>query len=330
MEQPTQIFEWIAQGRVKHGSEFQALELAGIHPKASQWHRFIEQMLLWCGVISLGASLIFFLAYNWQSMGRFAKFALAEVAVLGAMLACWKLGLESTAGKASLFIASLFTGGLLALVGQTYQTGADTYELFRAWAIATLVWVLLARLGALHLFWLGLVNLSALLYFQTFGGFFGLLFSSSSQLWTLFILNAVALIAWETLRWRGVLHLQERWSARVLATVVGVLVTMLVLDAIFSHDDGYRLLANLSNVLAIATYAVWAWLTMWVYRRKVKDLFVLAGWVLSLIITTNAFLTRLVVNHMESVGFLMVSLMIIGSSALGGMWLKKVMKEMQA
>jgi ABC-type iron transport system FetAB permease component len=138
------------------------------------------------------------------------------------------------------------------------------------------------------------------------------------------------LIAWETLRWRGVLHLQERWSARVLATVVGVLVTMLVLDAIFSHDDGYRLLANLSNVLAIATYAVWAWLTMWVYRRKVKDLFVLAGWVLSLIITTNAFLTRLVVNHMESVGFLMVSLMIIGSSALGGMWLKKVMKEMQA
>ncbi|MBC3806376.1 DUF2157 domain-containing protein [Undibacterium seohonense] len=330
MEQPNKVLDWIAQGRVKVGSEVVALNLAGIQPEAAQWRRFIDQMLLWCGAIALGASLIFFLAYNWQTMGRFAKFGLAEAAVLIALMACWKLGLENIAGKASLLLASLFTGGLLALVGQTYQTGADTYELFRAWAIASLVWMMLAQLSAMYLFWLGLVNLSVLLYFQTFGGFFGLVFSSSNQLWAMLILNAIALAAWEWLRWRGVQHLQERWSARVVATVVGVLATILMLEAIFSDGDRYRQIGSSANLLAMISYLVWASLTFWVYRRKVKDLFVLAGLVLSLIITVNAWLAREVLSHSDAARFLFVGLMIIGSSALGGIWLKTMMKEMQS
>jgi uncharacterized membrane protein len=324
------VLDWIAQGRVKPGHEVMALDLAGMQPKAAQWQRFIVQMLLWCGVIALGASLIFFLAYNWQSMGRFAKFGLAEAAIVCALIACWKLGLESTAGKASLLLASLFTGALLALVGQTYQTGADTYELFLAWAIATLTWVLLARLGAMLLFWLGLVNMSVLLYFQTFGGFFGVLFSSSYQLWMMLILNAIALVAWEVARWRGVQHLQARWSVRVMATVVGVLVTMLMLNAIFGYGDQYRSENQVSVWLALVSYVCWVSLSLWVYRRKVQDLYVLAGVVLSLIITLNAWIGRQVLDHSDAGGFLLVGLMIIGSSALGGIWLKKVTQEMQA
>lgn len=330
MEQPTEVFDWIAQGRVRAGSEALVLDLAGIQPKAAQWRRLIDQMLLWCGAIALGASLIFFLAYNWQFMGRFAKFGLAEVAVLATLVACWKLGLESTAGNASLLLASLCTGGLLALVGQTYQTGADTYELFRAWAIASLVWVMLAQLSAMYLFWLGLVNLSVLLYFQTFGGLFGLMFSSSHQLWAMLIFNAMALLVWEWLRWRGVQHLQERWSARVVATVVGVLATMLILEAIFNDGDRYHQRGQAANLLAMISYLVWASLTLWIYRRKVKDLFVLAGLVLSLIITLNAWIAREVLSHNEAEGFLLVGLMIIGSSAVGGIWLKTMMKEIQS
>ena len=330
MEQPTEVFDWIAQGRVSAGSEVLALDLAGIQPKAAQWRRLIDQMLLWCGAIALGASLIFFLAYNWQFMGRFAKFGLAEVAVLFALVACWKLGLENTAGKASLLLASLCTGGLLALVGQTYQTGADTYELFRAWAIASLVWVMLAQLSAMYLFWLGLVNLSVFLYFQTFGGLFGFMFSSSHQLWTMLILNTLALLVWEWLRWRGVQHLQERWSARVVATVVGVLATMLMLEAIFNDGDRYHQRGQAANLLAMISYLVWASLTLWIYRRKVKDLFVLAGLVLSLIITLNAWIAREVLSHNEAEGFLLVGLMIIASSAVGGIWLKTMMKEIQS
>ena len=40
------------------------------------------------------------------------------------------------AGKAVLTLLSLLVGALLALTGQIYQTGADTYELFAWWAVA--------------------------------------------------------------------------------------------------------------------------------------------------------------------------------------------------
>ena len=46
------------------------------------------------------------------------------------------------AGKAALLAASLFVGALLALIGQIYQTGADTFEMFAAWAALILPWVL--------------------------------------------------------------------------------------------------------------------------------------------------------------------------------------------
>lgn len=330
MEKQIEVLDWIAQGHVAHGSESDALALSGFFPTTRQWRRFIDQMLLWCGVIALGAALIFFLAYNWQAMGRFAKFAIAEAAVLLSLFACWRFSLSSVAGKASLLLASLFVGALLALVGQTYQTGADTYELFSAWAMATLAWVVLAQLGALYLFWLVLMNLAVLLYLQVFGGFWGMLFSTNTQIWSLFVLNTAALVVWEFAAWRGVQHLRERWSVRLLATASGVLITTLVLNGIF--EDSYRLKSGgyLRLLAAFSVYLVWLLVGFLVYRKYLKDLFVLAASVLSLIVSANALVGRMVLHHSEAGGFLLVGLLIIASSAWGGIWLKKVAKEMQA
>jgi uncharacterized membrane protein len=330
MEKQIEVLDWIAQGRVVHGRESEALALSGFYPATTQWRRFIDQMLLWCGVIALGAALIFFLAYNWQAMGRYAKFALAEGAVLLSLLVGWRFKFSGMAGKSSLLLASLFVGALLALVGQTYQTGADTYELFSAWAIATLAWVVLAQLGALYLFWLALVNMAVMLYFQTFGGFWGMVFSTNTQIWSLFVLNTLALFVWEFAAWRGVQHLRERWSVRVLATASGVLITMLALNAIF--EGSYRLKSGgyLRLLAVFLVYLAWLLATFIVYRKFIKDLFVLAGGVLSLIVSVNALVGRTVLHHSEAGGFLLVGLLIIASSAWGGIWLKNLAKEMQA
>ncbi|MET0204922.1 MAG: DUF2157 domain-containing protein [Casimicrobiaceae bacterium] len=61
-------------------------------------------------------------------------------------LAVWR-GLDTLPGKAAL-VAALLAGALLALVGQVYQTGADTFELFAAWAVAIVV--LVARMPRAH------------------------------------------------------------------------------------------------------------------------------------------------------------------------------------
>ena len=330
MKKQTEVLDWIAAGHVVKGKESDALAAAGFYPSATQWRRFIDQILLWCGVIALGAAMIFFLAYNWQAMGRYAKFALAESAIVLSLFACWRFGLGSLAGKASLLLASLLVGALLALVGQTYQTGADTYELFAVWAIAISAWVLVAQLGALYLFWLALVNLAVMLYFHTFGGFLGMLFSTQAQLWSLFVLNTAALLVWEWAAWRGVPHVCERWPVRVLITASGVLITILALHAIFEERYRSDYAVYLRSMTLLFVYVAWLIAGFVIYRKYLKDLFVLAGCVLSLIVSANALVGRIVLSHSDAPGFLLVGLLIIGSSAWGGLWLKKVAKEMSA
>ncbi|MBC3874139.1 DUF2157 domain-containing protein [Undibacterium flavidum] len=324
------IMEWLAQGRIAAGREHEALKLGGVYPDTMQWRRFIDQLLLWLGVIALGASLIFFLAYNWQALGRYAKFGLVEVAIVLSLLSSWRLGLGTLAGKACLLLATLFLGALLALVGQTYQTGADTYELFLVWALAATAWVFLAQLGAMYLLWLGLINLAIVLYFQTFGGLFGFLFNWNAQLWVLLGWNTLALIVWEFAAWRGVQHLQARWTVRVLATYSGVVISTLALDAIFNGSSAGLSGNSSSRITSVLCYGVWLLAVMWAYRRHLKDLYMLAGAILSLIVVGNAMLAKQLLHHSDAGGFLLIGLTIIASSAAGGIWLKKIAKEMQS
>src|SRR5437867_9569809 len=107
-----------------------ALDMAGVLPHAQHWRAFLDRLLLWSGAVALAAAVVFFIAHNWNDLGKLAKFGLLEALVLAAALGYWRLGPEKAAGKASLLVACILFGALLALLGQTYQTGADTWELF--------------------------------------------------------------------------------------------------------------------------------------------------------------------------------------------------------
>jgi uncharacterized membrane protein len=61
-------------------------------------------------------------------------------------------------GRAALSLAVLVSGALLALYGQAYQTGADLYELFFAWAALTLPFALAGASGASWAIWWCIVN----------------------------------------------------------------------------------------------------------------------------------------------------------------------------
>ena len=84
----------------------------------------------------IAAAAVYFVAANWQALGRYAKFALVEGAARRRRSrSCAGAASTRSPGRAALFVAALLTGVLLALVGQVYQTGADTFELFAAWAL---------------------------------------------------------------------------------------------------------------------------------------------------------------------------------------------------
>jgi uncharacterized membrane protein len=314
-----QIIDWAEQGRLQPGAVRDALALAGVTPDAARWRRFIDVLLLSLGSALIAAGVIFFLAYNWDGIGRFARFALVEGVLAASIAIAWYAGLEKPAGRAALLLASLLTGALLALVGQTYQTGADPYELFAIWALLILPWTLASRMPVLWLLFVTLLNLAVALYFQAFRGLFGIVFGSGTLVWALFVLDTAALVAWETAAFSGAAWLKARWAARLLATAGGSLATILGLWAIFEGSD--------VGVLALPACALWLGAAYFYYRHRRRDLFVLAGGVLSVIVLVSAFLGDKLLGHAEAGGFLVIGLAVIGMSAAGAWWLKRIATE---
>jgi len=311
-----EILDWAEEGRIAPGELRRALDVAGALPDALEWRSFLDRLLLFGGTVLVAAGVIFFLAFNWNDLGRMFKFALVEALIVVALAFVWRLGLERISGKAALLGAALLTGALLALIGQTYQTGADTFELFAVWALAILPWALVARFPSLWLLWLLLVNLAALLYVGTTRRALWFFAGSDQQLWLLFALNTVALIVWEGFALSGIQWLRERWSVRILATASGGFATALAItDIVGRHASG-----------GFVAWVAWLAAAYVLYRHNVKDLFVLAGGVLSVVVVVST----AVVRHLfrvDPAAFLMVGLLIIGISAAGGWWLKSIAAE---
>lgn len=313
------ILAWIKNGHIAEHQLDAALREAGVYPARAEWTRFLGHLLLWSGAVMLAAAVIFFLAYNWKALGRFGKFAVAEIPLLLALgVAVWR-GPEKALGRAALFAASLFTGGLLALVGQTYQTGADTFELFATWAVAILPWVAVARMPALWFFEFVLVDLAILLYFQIRPGLVEGLFSPERPLWALLLFNTMAWAVWESAALR-LPWMRQRWLVRCLSAVSAAAVTLLANHAIFGEHKIPGLLA----------WALWIALAYAVYRRRIYELFVLACGVLSTVIVVTSALVKILITSKAtdvSAFFLLIAMAVIGISGAGAWWLKKISAE---
>lgn len=313
------ILDWAEQGALPPGRVEAALKAAGVTPDGADWRRFVGALFLWLGTLLVAAGVIFFFAYNWAAMGRFLKFGLVEGLIVAAVIAAFVLTTNRTAGKAALLLASLTTGALLALIGQTYQTGADPYQLFAWWAVLILPWAAVARLSALWLLFIALLNLTVGLYLQTFPGVLGSMIGSSRAVWALFVLNTLALAVWELAVTRGTEWLQARWAPRLVAVLVGFAATFLGLWAIFESSD--------VGPLAFPAYLVWLGTMYFYYRHRVRDLFMLAGGALSAIVVVSAFLGDTLLDRAEAGGFLFIGLVVIGMSAAAAWWLKQVASE---
>ena len=135
--------------------------LATAPPPAAQRARLLGRGLGLVAALMLGTGLIFWVAANWPLMGRVAKLGLIQAALaLCVVVACvWP-----RARTGALLTATLVQGGLLAYVGQTYQTGADAWQLIAVRAGLSLVWVVTQRSDLLWTVWVGIAALALALW----------------------------------------------------------------------------------------------------------------------------------------------------------------------
>jgi uncharacterized membrane protein len=141
-----------------------ALRAAGLRPDPGTWYRFAHDRLLLVGACLCAAGVVFFVAANWGALHPWARMGLVAGGLLATALAAGALGLRTVPGQAALLLSGLLFGPLMAIYGQTYQTGADAWELFALWTAVFTAHALLARFGALWVAWLILLHTAAILF----------------------------------------------------------------------------------------------------------------------------------------------------------------------
>ena len=82
------------------------------------------------------------------------------------------------------------------------------------------------------------------------------------------------------------------------------------------------------SLYGLLGYCLWLAATYFTYRRKLVDIFILAGGVLSVIVVGTTALARGLFDHGgNAASLLFVGLVVIGLSAAGGFWLNSIARE---
>ncbi|WP_290643328.1 DUF2157 domain-containing protein [Aquabacterium sp.] len=122
-------------------------------PTPAERRAFAVSLLQAAGLGSLGAGIIFFVAANWPIWGLAGRFGSLETGLVLCIGVALRQPPPLRTGQAALLLATFLTGALLALFGQSYQTGADVHELFFTWALLALPFAVAALSGAVWAVW---------------------------------------------------------------------------------------------------------------------------------------------------------------------------------
>lgn len=312
--------ELAADGRLTPQGLEQGLLRLGFIPDAAAWYRFADRLMLAAGCLLILAGVIFFFAYNWQQLHRFARIGLVASALTACVLMAWRGRAEGPVGQAWLGAASFLVGALLAVTGQIYQTGADSELLFAAWALLILPWVLVGCLPWLWLFWLLVVNAGLLLFIAGRLDVWAFLMLADSLFWAPLALNGLALLVWEV-GWTRRSWLRAAYAPRLLALAAGISASAVGVSWWWlSRDAGWRWL-HYTPLL----YAFWLAAVLWYYQTRRCDIVPLSIAAMSVIVVLTAGMLRhLRFREAFAFDFLLLGVVIAGLSAAAAVWLRRL------
>ena len=320
-----------------------------VYPNKRTWLDFFDKTLLMIGAVALVLSLVFFIAYNWQNMGKIGKFALVEGALVITIALYIALSFRQLRQRFQLIrqllllIASIITGSLLALFGQVYQTGADTWQLFFGWALLITPWVVIARFPALWLLWLGLINACLVLYLDVANlQFINYSLQNISQVAILALFNFIAFYSWligldnkasfSTLHLFHCINVKKssaqinssptksslHWSTYVVGLLSTFFMTYLAIVMVFDSGNIW------ATLIATIVWLGWCGFIFWQFYQRRIDLLMLTYLSFSIITVVMFWVGKWLLDDFEAGGFLLLALLLIGMSSSAVMGLRKI------
>ncbi len=272
-----------------------------VYNDLESWKKFLRLLLMTLGIGFTTAGIIFFFAYNWADLHKFAKLGLTEALIILTTVIALLPKLKSSTRNIILTGSAFLVGVLFAVFGQIYQTGANAYDFFLAWTLFITLWVLVSNFAPLWLLYLVLINTTFILYSQQVAKEWPEIFVTAA----LFVFNSLVLIASILLSKYKKIENVPSWFTYVLGLAIAVFGTFAVIIGIL---DTYQPLFPVLMTIVIAVFILGIW-----FGLKSKDGFYLAVIPLSFIIIISALLFKM----SEDIGmFLLVSIFIIISVTL--------------
>lgn len=104
------------------------------------------------GLALITVSLLYLMAANWWMLPKFVQLFIPQILLLGSALLSVRFTAREKLRQSLDTVSGLMLGLSLAVIGQIYQTGADSYQLFLLWALLLLPWLYRPNIGIFALF----------------------------------------------------------------------------------------------------------------------------------------------------------------------------------
>lgn len=249
----------------------------------------VIQILQIIGLALIAVSIVYLLAANWWMLPKFVQLFMPQVLLLGSALLSVHFAAREKLRQSLDTVSGLMLGLSLAVIGQIYQTGADSYQLFLLWALLLLPWLYRPNIGVFALF---CVVSQLALYFY-FKQSFWLVRAETAYLLSLNLLTGLSLIY--ALRYYPVL--------RYLLIAVVVLISVFSMFRFIDSNSIWYLASVLVLALLFSTY-------FYTRQQQLETSLLVAGLALSFSILIFDLTDQYLQN--SAAGLLVLALLIFG------------------
>lgn len=299
-----------------------ALQL--LYPRKN-WGLWVSHLLLVVGVSLILSGIVYFFAFNWAEITHMTKLVSIQLSILGCLVATYRCGIKRLSGKILLLSSSVLVGVFLAVFGQIYQTGVDSYNLFMMWSLLIAGWVVISEFAALWAVWLVITNVFLILYWDQ-----AALPDREVEMMITSILaalNFTFLGLREYFAHKGTEWLSERWTRVIL--IIPILVCLLIPIIIFIVEPNRAT----SSIEIGAVFGLVAHAGLFVtYGYKLHDMWSLSAVFLSVCIILESAGFKLlseIFNRADAAMFLLAGIMTIGIFTFAIVMLRQIAKNME-
>lgn len=258
------LYELAARHRLDATGSHKLAQIAGLNREPAQLAYWLPRGVAVLAAALGGFGVILWVAANWETLGRFGRFGLLQVLFL---VMCAGALVKPSARAPLGLLALLTIGGLFAYFGQTYQTGADPWQLFAVWAALALPLCFIVRSDVLWTPWALIVCTGISLWVHAHTAHDWRVEPQDLHIYAMAWGAALALtlaLSPAFQRWSG----SGLWAMRTAVTLSTLMITTTALVALFSSK-----MALLYGVgLGLLASAAWA-----LTSRKLFEIFCLSA-----------------------------------------------------